>query len=226
MSKPGEIEFPTWSGELGWEVMTWIPRCRKESRDHDRVVVSSFPEMAPLYADFATEFRPNDAAGRSLDYPKVYRQVGEHKWYGAPNPEYDIIIHARGIRRKANINYLRWTEVASQLSPLKVGCVGTAADQVVDGCWDLRGIEIGELCDYMAGCRMVVGVSAGVMHLAASCGANLVVWGDRRTYFGETLERRYKHTWNPFDVPVGWIYSDNWQPKPTEILKEIERLLL
>jgi hypothetical protein len=58
--------------------------------------------------------------------------------------------------------------------------------------------------------------------MAAACGANLVVWGDDRTYFGETLEKRYKMTWNPFEVRVGWITASDWQPDPVVIIKKIE----
>jgi hypothetical protein len=221
-----EIEFPLWSGEFGWEIMTWIPRIRKMSRGFERVIVHAPRSTGPLYADFATRLELHEDPGRGLDYPKHYRVDGEHKCYGeAKWDRFDVLIHARGIRRKAAINYTSWDLVAAQLSGLKLACIGTADDHLVDGCWDLRGIAIDELCDHLAGCACVAGVSSGVMHLAAACGAGMAVWGDGRTYFGETLERRYKVTWNPFDVPVEWIAADDWQPEPTKVIEAIERNL-
>ena len=43
--------------------------------------------------------------------------------------------------------------------------------------------------DIIAGAKVVVGVSSGIMHLAMACGTPVVVWGDSRTYFGEILEK-------------------------------------
>jgi hypothetical protein len=222
--KMSQIELPAWTGELGWEVMTWVPWCRRQSRGHDRVIASSFAEMSPLYADFVTEFRPHCQAGRSLDYPKMYRVDGEFYKYGKPYPvNYDLLIHARGISRKIAINYRRWDEVIERLVPLRIGCIGGADDHLIDGCFDLRQIGLAELMDFIAGASLVAGVSSGVMHLAAACGADLVVWGDNRTYFGETLQRRYTHTWNPFSVAVEWLEADDWQPEPESIVQAIVR---
>ena len=219
------IEFGLWTGEFGWEVMTWIPWCRKQAGAYKRVVVNCPRSTSYLYRDFATRLDLHDDPGRGLEYPKRYRVDGLYKCYGAAAGDYDVLIHARGIRRKVAINYRSWDQVAAELGPLNVACIGTDKDILIDGCDDLRGIGIEQLCGYMAGCSLVVGVSSGVMHLASLCGAAMVVWGDRRTYFGETLERRYRHTWNPFDVQVGWLDADDWQPDPTKILNEIERLL-
>lgn len=220
------IEFGLWTGEFGWEIMTWIPRIRKMSRDYASRIVHCSRSTGPLYADFATRLELHDDPGRALDYPKQYRPDGEYKCYGEPKRDrFDVIIHARGIRRKASINYLSWSQLASDLDGLKIACVGSSEDRLIDGCEDLRCIAIDDLCDHLAGCGCCVGVSSGVMHLAASCGADLVVWGDRRTYFGETLEQRYTKTWNPFDVQVGWITADDWQPETEKIIEEIERLI-
>ena len=66
--KNQRIELPAWYGEFGWEVMSWAPICRKLALDYEQVIVSSFEGMGPLYADFATEFRPHDKTDRGLDY--------------------------------------------------------------------------------------------------------------------------------------------------------------
>jgi len=225
-----EITFVPWYGELGWEIMSWVPFCRKMAIDYDRILVSSFGEMAPLYADFVTEFRPHDKTGRGLDYPKMYRVDGSYHQYGRPENAaiaQEILIHARGIRRKSSINYKRWPEFVKQFMavPESIGFIGSELDQYVRGCFDFRRIGLQKLMDRIAKAKIVVGVSSGIMHLAAACGTDIVVWGDSRTYFSETLEQRYKVTWNPFDVKVGWIKADDWQPEPKEIIKKMEQML-
>jgi hypothetical protein len=221
-----EIEFPLWTGEFGWEICSWIPWIRKQSRQRrfERVICNTPAATWPLYADFATTIQKHET-GRSLDYPKRYRVNGEHVCYGKPKSDYDLLIHCRGIRRKVNINYRHWDELAGKLDPLRIASIGTAADGLFPGSSDARGTPLNELVDLMAGSLAVIGSSSGVMHLAAYCGTDLVVWADRRTYFGETLEKRYKKTWNPFAVQVRFIPADDWQPSPSRILNEIERLI-
>ena len=73
----------------------------------------------------------------------------------------------------------------------------------------------------MGGAEYVIGGSSGVMHLACLCGPKVITWGDSRTYFGETLEKRYKETWNPLDAEVHFLFDDNWCPAPNEITKLI-----
>jgi len=224
------IEFPAWYGEFGWEVASWAPRCRKAAAGYDQVVVTSFDGMAPLYADFATEFRCHGKTGRGLKYPKQYRPDGEFYRYGKKeNCEYffDVLIHGRGIGRKRSINYKRWDELLGELGkiPVTKACVGTNNDLRIDTFCDMRGLGLQELMDQIAAAKLVVGVSSGLMHLAAACGTDIVVWGDRRTYFGETLEKRYKVTWNPHNVRVGWLYADDFQPEPEAIAEQIEQLL-
>jgi len=225
-----KIEFPAWYGEFGWELATWAPYCRKMAEGNDEVIVTSFEGMQPLYADFATQFISHEQTKRSLDYPKRYRVDGRYYRYGdaikAGNPV-DVLIHARGIARKSSINYRRWNEflgLAEEL-PLSFACIGTDQDMQPSDLPDLRGIELQSLMDQIAASKLVIGVSSGIMHLAAFCGTDIVVWGDKRTYFSETLENRYSQTWNPFKVRVGWIDADNWQPQPDQIIKKIKELL-
>lgn len=224
------IEFPPWRGEFGWEIMSWAPRCRKQAAGYEEVVVTSFEGMKPLYADFATEFRSHSLAGRGLKYEKRYRPDGEYYKYGRPGGcaySFDILFHGRGIARKNSINYRKWHDVLAitKTMPVTCACVGSKQDIRVGTLFDLRGLELQKLMNQLAAARVVVGVSSGLMHLAAACGTDIVVWGDRRTYFGETLEKRYKMTWNPFNVKVGWINADDFQPEPAAIIKEIEKLL-
>lgn len=228
------IEFEPWFGELGWEIMTWAPYCRFIAQNYDKAIITSFKGMEPLYKDFA-EFKEHDeknpmSYGRSLTYPKRYR-LKEAKYikYGIPDPQYDILIHARGCRRKDNYNYTKWEDVIQAFKILglnyKTAFIGTLKDQYVFGCDDRRNIDLQSLMNLISGAKVVIGVSSGVMHLASACGTDLVVWGDSRTYFSETLEQRYKRTWNPFRVNVSYIYANNWQPKPEEIIREVRKCL-
>jgi len=229
------IEFPPWYGELGWEIMSWAPYCRMQAKGRDSVIVTSFEGMAPLYADFATGFKSHGQAGRGLDYPKMYRPNGIYHKYGRPEQcaySFDCLIHARGISRKSTINYRGWGDLLALIKKMPMTCavIGSAKDHNPYDLWDvqgfrnvdLRGLELQKLMNQISHARLVVGVSSGLMHLAAACGTNIVTWGDRRTYFGETLEQRYKVTWNPFDVKVGWL--DGWQPGPERIAEKVKEI--
>jgi len=229
MKIENRIEFPAWHGEFGWEVMSWAPLCRRRAAGYEQVIVSSFDGMAPLYADFATEFRSHNGTSRGLKYPKAYRPDGEYYRYGRPEKcefFFDCLIHARGIPRKNSINYRRWDELMDLLRklPITYAVVGSKDDRKLEGLFDMRGIELQALMDQLCRAKLVVGVSSGLMHLAAACGTNLVVWGDRRTYFGETLEKRYKMTWNPHNVKIGWVADDHFQPEPERISDQVKEI--
>ena len=202
-----------WYGEFGWEVMTFAPLCRKEANG-EKCLVKSFKGMGALYKDFA-DFEPHNQEGRALKFDKKFKHKGTYFKYGNPKHVKDVLIHARGVKRKSTINYKRWGEVE-----LDAGYIGTESDQCYGT--DYRGIELQDLMDIIAGAKVVVGVSSGVMHLAQACGTPVVVWGDERTYFGETLERRYKEIWNPFKVDVYWIRG--WHPEPEEILRGVDTI--
>lgn len=225
------IELPPWYGEFGWEVASWVPFCRKRAEDYEQVVVTSFEGMGPLYADFATEFKTHGQPHRGLDYQKLYRPRGAYHKYGRKEDcefFFDCLIHARGIGRKSSINYRRWDEfieLKKKLLPHTCACIGTKEDLRVGDLLDFRGLELQSLMNLIAAAKVVVGVSSGLMHLAVFCGTDIVVWGDRRTYFGETLEQRYKVTWNPFNVRVGWIDADDWHPEPEAIVEAVKQLL-
>ncbi len=229
---------PPWHGEFGWEVMSWAPWCRARARDHGGALITSFADSAALYADFATEFRSHGSMNRTLDYPKSYEMYRsdrggfEHFRYGDPDraQPFDILIHARGIRRKAAINYQHWPELAEVLRTQNyhIASIGTLADVHVPGTRDLRNLCLRRLMDLLsaasAASGITVGCSSGTMHLAAACGCDLVVWGDTKTRYGETLERRYKQTWNPHHVRVAWLDADDWQPEPARILRALDQL--
>lgn len=230
MEKGRKLELPQWQGEFGWEIMSWVPMCRKMAADYDYVVARSFEGMQALYSDFTDEFIANEENGRSLDYPKQYRHDGIFYRYGRAEDAgltADVLIHARGIRRKRAINYRHWPKLAAMITRqgLSAGFIGSREDYCEPGYIDFREVGLQELMNKISAAKLVIGVSSGVMHLAAACGTDIIVWGDHRTYFGETLEQRYKITWNPFEVRVGWITAADFQPRPEEIIKKIKLII-
>ena len=51
-------------GEIGWEVVTWVPYCRFMSKRFDKTVVVCKPGHEYLYADFCTSFELFDKKGK------------------------------------------------------------------------------------------------------------------------------------------------------------------
>lgn len=214
------ITFEPWIGEFGWEVMNWQSQCRKMSRSFNLSIACSFPGMAPLYKDFASEFLAHDRPNRSLGFPhKRYRVDGEWIQFGNPvkNPPVDVLCHGRGISKCSFKNWAGWANLGCTC-----GWIGTKQD-LCFGAYDYRGMDLQSLMDLIASVKVVVGGSSGVMHLAALCKTPLVVWGDNRTYFNETLEKRYKETWNPLDTQIEWVETSNWNPKVEDVENGIRK---
>ena len=237
--------------EFGWEVMTIQPYFRAASEPFDKVYVCSFPGMEFLYADFCDVFLTHRHPGRALKWwdeeamakveyeipagvtfhmkpVRQYRNDGRlFIPYGTKDPisTYNYIIHARNIQKGSvkNYNYDCWQEVVKMLDG-NIASVGKYPDRHIPGTDDLRGVDGDVLVRYMAGARCVIGGSSGVMHLATLCNAPIVTWGDSRTYFYETLEKRYTETWNPFRSPVKFIFSDNWQPGPDVVVEAVDKI--
>ena len=236
--------FGAFVGEFGWELCTWQAWCRKKSREFDFSYACSFPDMEPLYKDFAT-FIPHDHEGRALDWHKPenmekahfempddvtdqfvpfkkYRVEGEFIKFGGTQGKshpFKYLIHARGIGRGSKDYPIDlWEKIVSGLPPSSVASVGTLRDHHIKDTTDLRNVGLDNLMYYLAGATCVIGQSSGVMHLATLCETPIIVWGDRKTYFNETLDTRYKHTWNPFNTPVEFIFDDNWKPDPQKIV--------
>jgi hypothetical protein len=240
--------FGPWIGEFGWELMTWQAWCRAKSREFDKSYVCSFPDMAPLYTDFAT-FIPHDHEGRALDWqkeanyskahfelpdditdkfipPKDYRHtMGEWIRFGGEEKEpgtFDYVIHARGIKRGGKDYPIdQWEKLVAALDNKNIASVGTLQDHHIKGTHDFRGINLETLMWYLSNAGCVIGQSSGVMHLSSLCCAPHVVWGDMRTQFGgEKLGERYGKTWNPFNTPNCFIYDDDWKPDHVEVVKQ------
>ena len=242
-----EIAFAgPWIGEFGWEVCVWQAYLRELSHDYDKMYISTFPGMEPLYSGFhcETEFLPHKHKGRALEWRldklkepidfelpplgdpmgrlkpiKQYRVDGEFIRYGTPTPGGpEVLFHARGIQRGNSKNWhvKKWADLATNFK--SSASIGTAEDIHVEGTEDLRGIPLLELMNVIASAEVVVGQSSGVMHLASMCGTRQVVWGDDKTHFSETLEMRYRETWNPLGTPVSWVHTKNWNPTVNEVL--------
>lgn len=176
---------------------------------------------------------PNDVTQQVVPF-KQYR-VKEQSFvkFGWPGDrehlaKSDILIHARGIN-KGGKNYPieRWEVLVEKINETLesfgvVASIGSTSDMHIKGTTDCRGMALEALCNYISQARMIVGQSSGVMHLASLCGTPHIVWGDSRTYFGETLEQRYKTTWNPFHTPSHFIFDDNWDPNPEIVVQHLQ----
>lgn len=230
-----------WIGEFGWEIMTWVPYLHKLSRDYDKMYISTFEDVEALYTGFhcELEFVPHSYPNRVddwLEYPpeaelylelctdhikpiKEYRVDGEYVRYGSPVfKDVTILFHARGVEPQfKNWPREKWEVLAAEFPGAK--SIGSYGDQcVTERVYNDAGLK--QLVDVIASASVVVGQSSGVMHLALMCGTPVVVWGDDKLMnFGESLEARYKETWNPFHTPVAWVNCEKaWDPEPEQIL--------
>jgi hypothetical protein len=222
------------TGEFGWQVMGHAPACRRWATQNpsQALTVSAPAGSEALYDDIpGVQFQP-------VECRRSWRGVAEwlastpdgycvphcwHRRYGSPARVFPVLIHARSITHKREINYQRWDEFVelAGTESSEWACIGTALDSYLDDMADLRGIGLSSLMDLIAGARCVVGVSSGVMHLAAACGTPVVTWYDPAyQWHGESLEHRYRKTWNPHGVTVEWI--GQVQPDPKTILRAIE----
>lgn len=236
-----------WIGEFGWEIMTWIPYLRKLSRNYDKMYISTFEGVEALYRGFhcKIEFRPHESEqsrtddwvgadlgkknAREIEEPvpiehiraiKDYRVDGEYVRYGSPVvKDVSVLFHARGIEKGASKNWPRekWEKLAKEFPGAR--CVGSVGDlSVCEYVYNDYGLEI--LIDVIASASIVIGGSSGVMHLALMCGTRVCTWGECSN-FGDTLENRYKETWNPFGTPVTWV-GDTWNPEVEDVMKALQ----
>lgn len=244
----GKIAFAgPWYGEWGWEIMVWQPYLRRISHEVDKMYICTFAGMEALYTGFhcPVEFVPHSHPGRALEWRdksfceyvvpddvteeidpiKKYRlDAGEAEYirYGSPvDREIEVLFHGRGISKASFKNYPldRWAEIAKHFP--RSASVGTDQDIQIPETEDKRGLPLSELMDLMAGARIIVGQSSGVMHLASLCGTRQVVWGDDKTHFSESLEQRYRQTWNPFGTPITWVEAENWKPPTKKVIQSI-----
>jgi len=145
---------------------------------------------------------------------------------------YHILIHARSTENYKtgyrNYPLPMWKQITEYFGGAKIACIGSkdGADYL-DGTDDLRGIELDELCDYMASSDVLLSPSSGPAHLASLCKLSHVVWSDTKQWgIGRHNNRdRYKTLWNPFKTQCEFIASENWKPNPREIIKRCEKIL-
>lgn len=179
---------------------------------------------------------PEDVTQQIIPFKQYRLENQEFIKFGWPGDgkqlvKSDILIHARGgAKKERNYPVEKWEMLVEKLNEIidsfgVIASIGTKDDLHIKGTTDCRGLSLEGDCKYISQAKMVIGQSSGAMHLASLCGTPHLVWGDSRTYFGETLEMRYKHTWNPLNTPVYWIYDDNWSPDPQILAKMIDNFL-
>ncbi len=245
------IFFGPWVGEFGHEVAWWQGWCRREAKKYKHVIVSSYPLSMDMYEDFADELRPHELTGQPIcgfannlqgdfEYPIVEKVESppEKRFvkkedqdfikFGNDNPynEYDIIFHSCEHRRKI---YKHWNDIVKKYSGLKMASVGLKGrwpDGVVKGSDDLRDLRLRELSRHLAGAKVVIGPSSGMMHFTSFCAANMVVWGDQRTYtWRQTIRQRYEDILNPFGNDVTILDKWDWHPPLKEVLNALTKYI-
>lgn len=65
-----KVGWTIWIGELGWELMTWIPYLRKRSEEYSQMVIYTFPGMEAAYTGFhcPVEIREHNHPSRALEW--------------------------------------------------------------------------------------------------------------------------------------------------------------
>lgn len=153
--------------------------------------------------------------GTSLDTKNIFNEQDFVKYTTSTNFNgYDILFHCRnkstGSQRNWDIN--QWVELKKQLPDnLKIACIGNSESFLIDGCDDLRSIDLIDLIGVMNKSSLIVGPSSGPMHLASLCGLKHLVWSSEHNRI------RYFKDWNPHNTKVIFYSKDNWNPKPIDI---------
>lgn len=134
-----------------------------------------------------------------------------------------IALHIRNSVQHPERNWrLGVDEVERQLvkAGYEVVCVGhpDGAAATADAI-DKRGAPLGELCDLLAGCRMMIGPSSGPLHLAHFCLTPLVWWSAN-----EKDLARYGTHWNPFAVAQHRV-GLTWDPSIDDVMLGVHELL-
>lgn len=154
---------------------------------------------------------------------KTYKADGEYVRYGSPViKDVSILFHARGVDPQfKNWPLEKWKVLAKEFPG--AASIGSETDMIPTA-KAYTGGDLATLMDLIASASVVIGQSSGVMHLALMCGTPVVVWGDDKLMnFGESLETRYKETWNPFNTPVTWINCEKaWDPDPEQALEALK----
>jgi ADP-heptose:LPS heptosyltransferase len=180
------------------------------------------PEKASEYIPpnhCVTHYQPTH--GEPIWRPKLEQSFIK---YGKNIYENYILIHARNTNKAGtqirNWNTIKFDEIVKNFSGYKFASIGLkSAAHHIKGTKDLRGIELKELCDYMASSKLIIGPSSGPMHLASLCGLNQVAWGVVKNI------QRYSTDWNPHNTDVEYIVDNNWDPSAKDVIQKIEILL-
>lgn len=163
-----------------------------------------------------------------------YEKSREYIQYGDPFPYYHILIHARAMTKygqeKLNYPVSGYEKLVVCFKDCYIGSIGSKKGaHHIAGTDDLRGIPIENLCNMMAGCRVVVGTSSGPMHLASNCGAPIVVLTgpEKLKSMGwRSNSYRYKKAWKPFEwSKVTVLERDGWKPHLHDVIEAIGEYL-
>ena len=87
-----------WTGEFGWELMSWQGYLRRQAKGYDEVVVAAPKGHEALYADFCTSYLPHCVSGDKNCW-----------WVNAKGPELELLerhlASMEGVRLKPERKY-------------------------------------------------------------------------------------------------------------------------
>lgn len=158
-----------------------------------------------------------------------YRPYGQTKH----DHPFDILIHARNTDNLGtnyrNWPYESWSKFVNAFKDkYRIACIGSDEKSMhINDTVDLRGIELSELCSYMASAKLTVGPSSGPMHLASLCGCHHLVWSDNRYHniINGTNKLRYEDLWNPFKTRCQVIDAFGWSPNYDLIISHASNMI-
>lgn len=250
--KRGKVAFfGPWVGEFGFEVGWWQGFCRKEAKNWDYVICSTYPGNEGLYEDFANEVHAHGLTGQPMcgwanglkgdfEYPRATKVFAppnkkyiphedqEYIAFGNDNPlrEFDIILHVNEAKKKF---YPHWDKLLEIYKDKKIACFGRKGkwpDGHLEGTTDIRDLPVKELSRHLAGAKVVVGPCSGAMHFACYCKANIVVWAVNSTFtWGQTIKQRFESILNPLGADATVIDTHGWKPPVEPVIHAMNKYL-
>lgn len=171
--------------------------------------------------------------GKEAEYVKLGEKI-DSKYFDI---KYDIVIHARNIKRGDWIdracggdhNWKKWNKFAACFKDRSIACIGSKkGSRHVEDAEDYRGSPLQDLCNLIANAKVVVGESSFPCHLASWCGTpHVVITHGRKekSLGGKTNAWRYRKGWNCFKTPCAIIEHKRWNPPVEDVVKAVKKFL-
>lgn len=179
-------------------------------------------EPGEVYQKQWLTLRPGAPPHKFIKFGTEKREVG-----------FDVLIHARATEKLGtaikNWPVDNYKSLVDRFPHLKFASIGTLKGaHHIPGTIDRRGLPLVMLVDTIASSQIMIGPTAGPLHLSALCETESIVWtGYKRSVL------RHETLWNPFNVNVivmspggdPWDNGIAWQPTTTDVQKCLEVML-